>query len=906
MSQKNDAYWEQKIRFFLHDPVDKALKIPGHEERAKKIAAAFGVSTPDKTEVMLADIIASGLDRANLPGHSLDASKNGAVDFAGNPQITHPISGSKSLQFTGKTDSAASTTNQIVELINSDTNRLDRIWSKQEYFNYLFFVLRKKLIASNCGNLGWLWERLPADSRIPDHSIWNHSAMVSALGSAFSESQTKTAALMVFSIGPVQSFINKTRKLRDHWAASVILSWLCFEGITVVMNKLGPDHIVYPSLQDQPLMEQYLEEAFSGVIAPGGQSETLQKDTAVASLPNKFVFIAPAGKEEEIAAGIQERIREKWHELAAIVLDFIGIQEKTAEKITHRQIYSWWRFNWSSADFVTLDDQQEIQLLFEDKFSDLFAAIDKFSKSYPAADYAYPATHHLIQAALAASKTRPAAARAPEPGMKCPVCGELEVLHDHDGPSHSTGYKKATDSLWGKIQSRFQASTVREKERLCSVCCIKRFAPMAVQKSSHPLKKIFKSDKFPSTTEMATWEYRSRLKEAGFLDDPAIEQELIDQLHEDPSQRSKTVKTIITKASQKNILISEPDDYFAILMMDGDKMGDLINGTNIAACWGDVLHPELVFRYQEGGLLEKKDLWDEYLEKQRMLSPGLHAALSESLGAFSLHAVPRIIDSCNGRLIYAGGDDVAAVLPLSTALDAAEKIRVTYNTCFGIITENGVAKEIDFMDGTQQVFLLPGNGQGISISAAILICHHKQPLRGALEEAHRLLDNHAKNKTGRDAFAIRLKKRSGQARDFTAKWQKPNFFAETGSVLDSFKKVQAAYLEGLLSSSLIYRIPELETMVRTVLPADKQISEKQKQQILQIIAYEIEHSGSLQNIYPGAKNKKHRLIIAKEIAASVADITICRDENAGKKGEWIFNGEASVIARYLAKGGNQQ
>ncbi|MFP4531465.1 MAG: type III-B CRISPR-associated protein Cas10/Cmr2 [Desulfobacterales bacterium] len=906
MNQRNDAYWEQKIRFFLHDPVDKALKISGHEERAKKIAAAFGVSTPSKTEVSLADIIASGLDRANLPGYSSDTSKNGAVDFAKSPQITHPISGGKSLQFNGETDSASSTTDQIVDLINSDTNRLDRIWTKQEYFSYLFFALRKRLIANNCGQLGWLWDRLPADSRIPDHSIWNHSAMVSALGSAFADSQTKTAALMVFSISPVQSFINKTRKLRDHWAASVILSWLCFEGITVVIKQLGPDHIVYPSLQDQPLVEQYLEDVFHGLFEPNAQYETLQKDNAVASLPNKFVFIVPAGKEKEIAADIQERIQEKWHELAAIVLDLIGVQGKAAEKITHRQIDSWWRFNWSSANFVALDDQQEIQLLFEDKFSDLFATINQFSKSYPTANYAYPVTHHLIQAALAASKTRPTAARTPEPGIKCPVCGELEVLHDHDGPSHSAGYKKATDSFWEKIYNRFQDSTVREKERLCTVCCIKRFAPMAVKKSSHPLKKIFNSDKFPSTTEMATWEYRSRLKEAGFLDDPTIEQDLIDQLHEDPAQRSQTIKALIKKGEKYKVMSGEPDNYFAILMMDGDKMGDLVNGTNIAACWSDVLHPELAFRYQEGGLFEKKALWDEYLEKQRMLSPGLHAALSESLGAFSLHAVPRIIDSCSGRLIYAGGDDVAAVVPLSTGLDAAEKIRITYNTCFGTIAENGVAEETNSMDGTQPVFLLPGNGQGISISAALLICHHKQPLRGAMEEAHRLLDNQAKKKTGRDAFAIRLKKRSGQARDFTAKWQEPNLFADKSSVLESFKKVQAAYLEGLLSGSLIYRIPELETMVRTVLPTDNQISEKQKKQILQLFAYEIEHSGSLQNIYPGKKNQKIRLQIAEKLAVSIADITVCWDESAGKKGGWIFNGEASVIARYLAKGGNQQ
>ena len=250
MIKRNDDYWEQKMRMFLHDPVDKALRIQGHETRAALIAEALGISTPEKSEVVLADIVASGLDRANLPGYSRNASQNGAIDFAERPEITHPMSRA-SLKFTEKYDNADNVTRRIVQIIEQDTNDIHQVWDKQTYFNYLFFILRKRLITENCGNLGFLWDKIPADSRIPDHSIWNHSGMVSALCTSFKESETKTASMVVVSITPVQPFIGKTRKLRDHWVASVILSWLTFEGISAIMESLGPDHILYPSLQDQ-------------------------------------------------------------------------------------------------------------------------------------------------------------------------------------------------------------------------------------------------------------------------------------------------------------------------------------------------------------------------------------------------------------------------------------------------------------------------------------------------------------------------------------------------------------------------------------------------------------------------------------------------------------------------------
>lgn len=906
MQKREDQYWERKMQVFLHDPMDKALRIQGHEERAGRIADAFGIGTASKSDVGLFDIIAAGLDRANLPGYSPNAAQNGAVDFAQHPQITHPIAPGR-LTFSEKFSTADQINRQIVDIIHQDTKSTDIRWDKQTYFNYLFFVLRKRLIAENTGNLGFLWDRIPADSRIPDHSIWNHAAMVSAIHTCVKESDLHRASMMVFSLTPVQPFIAKTRKLRDHWVASVMLSWLSFEGIRQVMNRLGPDHILYPSLQDQPLVEAGLSEHFGRLFQDCQEKTGLFKDKTVASFPNKFVFLAPAGQEEAIARDIQERIESRWQALARTVLQWLDKDNPDLEEVFLRQTGNFWQFNWAGAHLVDLKHRDMVDTLFDrQKFNDIFDTIKAFSRTYADADYVYPVTHSLVQSVMAASKNVPFTDRAPEPGIKCPVCGEFEILHGMSLKTDDPGeYKNGADLFWKRIAGRSGGTLIKEGEALCSICAIKRLGPLALaaHDKAHLLNDIFKDESFPSTTEIATFEYRESLRQEGKLPpcrkngqlDP-VEKDLIEGWHD----------------AGQDIGDSETDLYYAILMMDGDKMGDLVNGTTIAARWKDVLHPELVERYTENRLTTCRQLWmDEgYLDRQRILSPALHATLSESLGAFSLYAVPRIIRQCRGRLIYAGGDDVAAVLPLSRAFEAADQIRQAYGMPFITLDKIGGIQALDKeTSGQNPIFPMPGKGKRISISGAVLICHHKQPLRGALEEAHRLLDQAAKEKQGRNAVAVRLKKRSGQSRDFAVNWDAENIFCQGANprktVVSSFMGVQKAYTREELSGTLIYRLPELAVMVRSVLDdTGPPLAAEKIDQILRIFAREILHSGSLGKRYPGKGNDARRKEVAAAIAADIAGITIQWENGSSRApGRWRYNAQAPVIARYLSRGG---
>jgi CRISPR-associated protein Cmr2 len=62
------------------------------------------------------------------------------------------------------------------------------------------------------------------------------------------------------------------------------------------------------------------------------------------------------------------------------------------------------------------------------------------------------------------------------------------------------------------------------------------------------------------------------------------------------------------------------------------------------------------------------------------VSPNRHLAISAALNDFALRAVPEVIESKHsGRVIYAGGDDVLAMLPVADLIPAMQRLRWAYS-----------------------------------------------------------------------------------------------------------------------------------------------------------------------------------------------------------------------------------
>ena len=72
----------------------------------------------------------------------------------------------------------------------------------------------------------------------------------------------------------------------------------------------------------------------------------------------------------------------------------------------------------------------------------------------------------------------------------------------------------------------------------------------------------------------------------------------------------------------------------------------------------------------------RNQLLDQYAKQSRAVSPNRHLVISAALNDFALHAVPAVIEREHaGRVIYAGGDDVLAMLPVADLIPAMQRLR---------------------------------------------------------------------------------------------------------------------------------------------------------------------------------------------------------------------------------------
>lgn len=192
---------------------------------------------------------------------------------------------------------------------------------------------------------------------------------------------------------------------------------------------------------------------------------------------------------------------------------------------------------------------------------------------------------------------------------------------------------------------------------------------------------------------------------------------------------------------------SSPDasGYFAVLAMDGDEMGKWLSG-----------------------------------EMSLPLDPDRHQAFSAHLSEFALkqeHA-RGIVRRHAGCLVYAGGDDVLALLPADTALACARDLRNTFR---------------DVME------------LGMEASVGIAIAHFKEPLQDVVRAAQEA-EKRAKNKGNRATLAVSLFKRSGETIRWHCKWPSDGK-AESG--LGLFETLREGLAAEKLSAKFPHRITEL-------------------------------------------------------------------------------------------------
>ena len=233
--------------------------------------------------------------------------------------------------------------------------------------------------------------------------------------------------------------------------------------------------------------------------------------------------------------------------------------------------------------------------------------------------------------------------------------------------------------------------------------------------------------------------------------------------------------------------------------MDGDLMGRILSGSkesNCAITYSDSFHPQI-----------RKDFDDEnryqdlrqYLGTKRSISPNRHMAISAALNDFALHVVPEIIEkNFLGRVIYAGGDDVLAMLPVSDLLPAMKQLRFAYSGvsngdefCSTDMSSNRGFVEIKQGKKVRLMRMMGGNA---TASCGAVVAHHQAPLSVIMRELKKA-EQRAKEQGGRDAYSITVVKRSGGTLELTRKWDTLDLLLDTRATISE---------EGIMSRSAIY------------------------------------------------------------------------------------------------------
>lgn len=536
------------------------------------------------------------------------------------------------------------------------------------------------------------------------------------------------------AIGPVQGFVAQSRRTRDLWGSSFLLSFLSAHAMRGAQEAGG--RIVRPVVESDPLF-RWVTGSREGV-AP-----------RIGSLPNLFVLEVD-GQVSSVAQAAIHALEIAWKQVCAAVwarfVEHAQAAGDGTQETWDRQVRGLWEVMWTAGEATA-------------------------------------------GSALTRRKHWRTHRHADEPGDKCTVMHDFQELSGFVRAA-SRAQREQQDAFWRRVRERTGPLDLREDERLCAVALVKRLFPRVAPQA---LGWDVDTSHWPSTVYVAAvpWIQRAsrvapeqarayaeavvrhapsgalaeRLPsfagldhaeggdfqrlDANYLHRAFVQDERLCPLGEDasPDVRAELVRLLRdleTTAPSGESALGSPPTFYALLLADGDRLGGLVGS----------------------------------LGAERV---------GAALSAFTA-SVPATVARHQGVTVYAGGDDVLAMLPVSSALACASALSEGYRAAF---EEGGTKAEA-------------------TLSAAVVLAHVRLPLGAVIGQAHRLLDDVAKEANGRDSLAVGLLKRGGLHCQWVTTWDRhvPGGGARrsTDLLATLAGRLEQPATEPGLSSGLLYRI----------------------------------------------------------------------------------------------------
>jgi CRISPR-associated protein Cmr2 len=528
-------------------------------------------------------------------------------------------------------------------------------------------------------------------------------------------------AFLAFSLGPVQPFIEAARTVRDLWSGSYLLAWLTFQAMKPILDGPGVEAMVSPDVTEHPLRRW----------KPGSRPTDTQK-LLQPCLPNRFLAEVPADEASRLADACVSACRDAWKAIADRVRRHLwetGLRHETyapGEKtLWQRQVWSFFEVRTAVLPWKEAAGDKLEKLLGESGLSGKIAE-----------DLWTPRWHATGKLLQARRTVRHFPAYDPGYGPDDKVAQKCTLLgtYEHVGPAD----RQRAREFWEQAVKDWARRGTRTgpRERLCAVSLAKRFAWPDYFSADDVFALDPRELRFEDTATVAAalWLKGGEEVRAPKLQPNAVRNWSGQWLHwsspkQDPDEDAvpeqkgfdPEVGSVWDVIQLKRRKQGRPPIYYAILMMDGDRMGDHL--------------------LRSAG-------------KER------HQALSSALAHFALDVTPGIVDGHAGELIYAGGDDVLALLPTETALACAADL----NAAFANNWADRFSRETS-----------------ATVSAGLAVVHYKEDLRFALRQARDA--EKAAKKGGRDALQIIVCRRSGEHSKALCPW---DFVGRVGGWVKGF------------------------------------------------------------------------------------------------------------------------
>lgn len=546
------------------------------------------------------------------------------------------------------------------------------------------------------------------------------------------------------SIGPVQGFVAQSRRTRDLWGSSYLLSFLCAHAMHGA-ERAGGRFV-------QPVAKVVEKDPLFLWVCGQRKGEPPQ----IGSVSNHFA-LEVNGDVQNVAEASKQALDGAWMEVCSVVWEHFVKHAcshgNATDDIWNRQIGGFWEVMWTAGNSST--------------GGGLLGCRKHWRNHRP----------------------------PEEPGDKCTVMHDLQELSGHVRGESPTS-RDLQDRFWETVGDRLGRLDLRDNERLCAVALVKRLFPKVARQAlgwpvdaSHWRSTVYVGAlpwirRVVQTKPGLAREYAEAVRrsttdvpaeqmppfagledtnagdfaklDANYMRREFVAKERLCPLNDDAADGTredlgKLLQAIYDARDETGRTLGPPPAFYALILADGDRLGKLL---------GQLGHV--------GG-----------------------ETVSLALAAFTTK-VSQIVSNSGGDTIYAGGDDVLAMLPVPGALDCADKLAEAYRAAF----EDA------------------GTPAQATLSAAVLFAHVRLPLNHVVRQAHRLLDNVAKDGNGRNSLVAAVLKPGGMQCQWVTTWARHGPEGEVravGLLGNLIEQLKSSATEPGLSSSLIYRMRDTLT-----------------------------------------------------------------------------------------------